>query len=305
MTLQPSGNRPWLGPRKLLSSQSERLPEEFRELYLATLRDIDDVRAKRRNSVVQAFEGLWEPALNQLNLPQAQRLNALNELIEMHILYRCLRSSLDRAPQLAAVRRDIEAIRNKITKAYEKLRRLSDFSEFLMKEQELLARSRGGTARVRRRIDDALLSRLFEIRARDALAGSLSNFDHLIQSVWGREIPKRRGQPQKYSKDFLILRCARIYERYCLNGRAVIRKYPDHSDDPPESYDRGPFYRFVLNAISTVEVTFRPAAFGMEKSIVDMLRVRKKHPDVDLLVHPNSSTDNLVKFAGLIESKKK
>jgi hypothetical protein len=79
--------------------------------------------------------------------------------------------------------------------------------------------------------------------------------------------------------------------------------YREHPDIGPEAFDWGPFYRFVLTAFSTVEVSFRPAAYGLEKSIRQMLRIRNRHPDVDLLINRTSTPDDLVAFVRLSESK--
>lgn len=294
---------PWLNPRRLL--RSERPPERFEELYEATLRDIDETRTKRRNSVIQSFEFLWSPALEQLNVAGNVRTSALNDLIDAHILYRCLTSSLDRAPQLATVRSDIESVRNKLRQAFEKLQALSSFKE-LEAAEEAFSTERGvGTQRTRKRIDDALLSRLFEIRSRDTLNRSLEQIDSLLESVWGRDVELRRGHPRKYSKDFLILRCARIYERYCPGSRASARRYREHPDIEPKNYDRGAFYKFLVTAFSTVDVSFEETDFGFEKDVLKMLRVRKKAPDADLLVKRTSTPDDLVAFARLSESKSK
>src|SRR4051812_47384620 len=95
-----SWEKPWLTPRRLL--RSERLPEGFEELYLATFRDLDNARGSRRNAPVASFELIWSPALDRLGLGKGkERSLALDDLIDAHILYRCLTSSLDRAPQLS------------------------------------------------------------------------------------------------------------------------------------------------------------------------------------------------------------
>jgi hypothetical protein len=300
--MAPDSNweQPWLNPREQLRSQSERLPEGFRELYEATLRALDEARLQRRSNPLQTFELVWAPALDQLNLEEDRRALALNDLIDAHILYRCLRSSLDRAPQLAAVRSDIKSVRKALFHAYEKLQELSTFKEMQAAEEDFDIRYRRGTTRVRRRIDDALLSRLFEIRARDALSGSLRNFDYLLESVAAVGIEGSRGQPRKYSKDFLILRCARIFERYRPDDVTRIRRYESSSTGPK---DRGPFFKFALTAYSIVE--HRAAESGFEKSARDMLRIRTRHPDVDLRISKNARSDDLIAFVQLSESKRK
>jgi hypothetical protein len=269
------------------------------------LRDIDDARAKRHNSMALSFETVWGPALDQLNVASPRRTAALNDVIDAHILYRCLRSSLDRAPQLESVRRDIESVRTKLQQAYEKLQALSSFKELEAADEDFNRRYRKGTTEVRRRIDDALLSRLFEVRSRSALGGSLREIDALLESVWAKGVERKRGQPRKYSKDFLILRCARIFERYSSGRSARIRVYREHPVVGPEAFDRGVFYKFVLTAFSVVVIDFKPTAFGLEKSVLQMLRVLKKTPDVDMLVKRTSTPVDLVEFARLSESKGK
>lgn len=303
--MRPDRNweQPWLNDRKLLR-RSERLPDQFEDLYEATLTDIDESRSTRRNSVVQSFEILWTRVLDQLAVSGDVRTSALNDLIDTHILYRCLRSSLDRTPQLAAVRRDMDLVRRNLREAFAKLSALSSFKELELAEEQFQRQYRGGTTNVRQKIDDAMLSRLFEIRSRAALRTSIRQLDELLESVWGRNVGVQRGQPRKYSKDFLILRCARHFEQYRAGTPAKIRSYPDHSDLSPRDFDRGPFYTFVVTVFSTVEASFQQAAFGLEKSIRDILRVRKHDPDVDLLIRRTSSPDDLVAFARLSESKR-
>lgn len=303
MESERNWKHPWLNPRRLL--RSDRLPQGFEELYDAALRDIDETRAKRRNSVVASFETLWAPVLEQLSVSGDERASALNDVIDTHILYRCLRSSLDRAPQLDAVRRDIESVQTKLREAFNKLRALSSFKELAVAEEEFHRQHGGTSRRTRQRIDDALLSRLFEIRSRDALGQSLGQINVLLDSVWAKKVQRHRGQPRKYSKDFLILRSARIFERYRPDDRAAIRPYREHPDIGPRDYDRGRFYRFVLTGFSIVETSFQPAAFGLEKSIMEMLRIRKRNPDVDLLITKRSTPDDLVAFARFSESKRK
>jgi hypothetical protein len=296
--------QPWLNARKLLR-RSERIPHQFGDLYEAALSDIDEGRSTRRNSVIQSFEILWTPILDQLATSGDARASALNDLIDTHILYRCLRSSLDRTPPLAAVRRDMDSIRRNLRGAFEKLSALSSFKELELAEEQFQRQQGGGTTRdVRQRVDDAMLSRLFEIRSRAALSISIRQMDELLESVWGRSVGVQRGQPRKYSKDFLILRCARLFERHRSGTRAKIRAYPDHSSLKPREFDRGPFYTFVVTVFSTVETSFQPATFGLEKSIREMLRVRKRNPDADLLVRRTSTPDDLVAFVRLSESKR-
>ena len=304
--MRPDRNweQPWLNERKLLR-RSERLPDRFEDLYEAALTDIDEGRKTRRNSVVQSFEILWTRVLDQLVVSGDARTLALNDLIDTHILYRCLRSSLDRTPQLAAVRRDIDLIRRNLGEAFAKLSALSSFKELELAEEHFQREYRRGTTIVRQKIDDAMMSRLFEIRSRAALRTSIGQLDELLESVWGMNVGVQRGQPRKYSKDFLILRCARHFEQYRAGTPAKVRAYPDHFDLDPRDFDRGSFYTFVTTVFSTVEVSFRRAAFGLEKSIRDMLRVRKHNPDVDLLIRRTSTPDDLVAFVRLSESKRK
>ena len=298
----PNPEQLWLNARKQLR-RSERLPHHFEELYRAVLSDIDEGRSQRRNSVLHSFELLWSPALDQLAAGSEDRASALNDLIDTHILYRCLRSSLDRAPQLMAVRRDMDLIRKHLRNAFEKLSSLSSFKELELAEQRFRKYSRGTTSRDVQRVDDAMLSRIFEIRARAVLRDSLSEMDELLGSVWGRSVGVQRGQPRKYSKDFLILRSARLFERYVVGSHAKIRAFPNHSNLNPREFDRGPFYAFLITAFSIVEPTFQQAAFGLEKSIKTLLRVRKHSPDADLLVRRTSTPDDLAAFVRLSESK--
>lgn len=294
--------QPWLSPRRLL--RSERVPESFEELYDSTLLAMDTSRVGRRDSVVRAFELLWSPTIDQLTVDSPQREAVLNELIDAHILYRALRSSLDRTPQLESVRRDIESVRSTLERVYEKLRSLSTFQELEQAERASWALRGGTTTRFHRKIDDALLSRMFELRSQAALGNGLAALDWLLESVWGKNIAPRRGQPRKYSKDFLILRLARIFNAHKPDDRLSVRRYREHPNISPENHDRGHFYRFVLTAFSIVEVSFRPATFGLEKSIQDMLRLRRRQPAADLLVRRSSTIQDLAKFAELTESKR-
>lgn len=302
-TRDPS--RPWLDPRNLLRN-SGRLPDQFSDLYDATLLDIDRARTARRASVARSFEMIWTPALDKLTAIRETRSRALDDLIDTHILYRCLRSSLDRTPSFTAMRQDMELIRDRLLKAFKKLSELPSFKDLEESEHVAQMKHWGGTTDIRRRVDDALLSRLFEIRARSALSASINSIEELLGSVWGKKIRTHRGQPRKYSKDFLLLKCARIFEKYRSGATAKMRAFPNHSHLSPLEFDRGPFYTFAFIVASTLEPSMNQTVnFGLEKSIRDIFRIRRLNPDVDLLVRRSSTPDDLVEFVRLSESKKR
>ena len=308
-----SGTAPpyeWLIPGR--SFRAPLLPESFSELYRATSWSILDGRGASQEAKIQSFKNEWRETLNVLDVHEERREDALHELIEAHILYRCLRSSVDRAPQLDVVRNDIRAIHDRLETALTKLNKieestsgLSGRDEALLRQIELGQHSTGGGRQ--RKIDDAVLSRLFEIKTRQFLGQVRFSMERMIRPFLGITVPRKRGQPRKYSKDFLILRCARIFEKFDSQKRPLkVKRYNISRNKSPSDFDHGPFYNFTHMVILVVDKTalFGSTHYGLEKSIQDMLRVRTDNPHIDQLVHKRSSPTDLLNFVELSESKK-
>jgi hypothetical protein len=193
-------------------------------------------------------------------------------------------------------------VRSKAEQVFGELQALDTYTEFERNEHEADARQ-PRSIKVRKKIDEALLSRMFELRARNALHGCIGSLDTVLKSVWAVRIENQRGQPRKYSKDFLVLRLSRIYERYTVR-RASVRLYRERSDVAPREHDRGPFFEFVLTAIRTLEPSYPNSSYGLEKEISRMLRLRKQYPEVDLLIQRFANPDDLAEFCRLTQSKR-
>lgn len=295
----------WLKPRAIY--RPDDIPDSFAGIYRATSWSILDGRGTSQDERIQSLKNEWNEVLAALDT--SKRDEALYELIEANILYRCLRASIDRAPQLSVIRNDIGAIRRRLEAALIKLNKIEEVTSGQVGRGEALLRQiengLSGTTGRKRKIDEAVLSRLFEIRTHQFLGNMRFNLERFIAPFGGINIPRKRGKPRKYSKDFLILRCAQIFEEFHSGRhRAALRRYKSRQATSPDDFDRGPFYEFCHMIFLVVDKSAinRSATYGLEKSVQDMLKIRRESPGVDELVHWNSSAEELEQFALLTES---
>jgi len=171
-------------------------------------------------------------------------------------------STLDRAPQFDVVRSDLLSIKRHLETAERSLDRI----ERALASEDAIGKYDAAYARefvtpLETRaaplvFGDLILSRQFELKARQFVEISLRQLEHLLQPLEFIGSTKRRGHPRIYSKTFLILRCARIFEMFDTNRRAAEVNQTNEAKRSRKgrlapAYIKGlvPFVRKVITAI--------------------------------------------------------
>jgi hypothetical protein len=151
-----------------------------------------------------------------------------------------------------------------------------------------------------------VLSRQFEFKARQFVGSSLRRLDRLLGEVPAPQGSRRRGQPNKYSKQFLILRCARIFETFDTAGRKAKANQINEakrlrSGVLAPAYPDGfvPFVREVIKAIDPKKEN--SPTHGLAKTIRKAFRIREAFPNADEFVTNAMTPDHLLKFMDICE----
>ena len=299
------------------------LPSDFNALYAAASQDFHEWAAVDGNSSSQEamqrwLHNQWKEVLAALGVEEERGADAQAELIEAAILYRCLRSSVDRAPKFDAIRSDLLDMEQRIDSALQGLDKI-EAGGWSGRQERLGRYSDGAYSRefmsaigVRSAplvIDNTVLSRLFEIKSRQFLETTKRRIERLLAPTSSLDVITGPGGRWKYSKDFLILRCARIYEKYGSHKRraGVTGKKASKSRSQLEPIYVTTFVAFVRNVLEIVapDTLASKAPHGLGKTVRDALTFRKAHPTMDCLVHPGSTIDQLLQFIAICEKRPK
>lgn len=312
-----------LGSSRPEKARAIGLSGDFSSLYAAVYNAMHEEDGEASGSSAEfgaASERRFGEALESLRLTDSDtREDALGELIDASVLYWCLRGSLDRPQKVSVVKRRLDKLRSLLVAGITQLDALEEkpASSKGKRPSRRGASGRRGDIdvsyerdfitehdiRYRAVINDGIVrSRLFELQARQFLKLTLRRLDALLRPVTGLTVSVTRGQPRKYSKDFLLLRCLRLYRRYGRKGGITRRKEGRKEWTRGQTYD-GPLVNFIKAVICAVDPSVNlTAKYGLGKSIEDARRLMARHPHVDELVRQNSSDDELLKFMSRCET---
>jgi hypothetical protein len=261
-------------------------------------------------------ERRFRKALDKLEpLQPKAREDALADLVTASMLYWCLRGSLDRTQKFTAIRDDLRILRDRLARG---VSRLDEAEEKLVRKG---GKKAGGEASHQTNrgdidvsyerdfldewdirtsplvVDGVVRSRLFELKVRQFLRTTLRRLDAVLAPANGLNVRTARGQPRKYSKDFLLLRSIGIFRKYGQQSGVTRWKESNkkRASGPAYSGALVDFVKLVLGAVDpTVDLG---AKFGIGKSIEEANRLMKRVPNVDKLVRQNSSDRELLRFA--------
>ncbi len=296
------------------------LPADFGAVHLAISGELHEWAAVDGNSasqeaMVRFLERQWKNALDALGIEdEGTRDEAHSELVSCHILYRCLTRTLDQAPKFETVRSNLLAIKRDLEATVESLDKI---------ENALATEDAGGkydAAYARELTDplgvrsaplilgDVILSRQFELYARQFVETSLRRLERLLSPLANIGNTKRRGQPRKYSKTFLILRCARIFEMFDSARRIAMVNQTNEARRARRgrlapAYESGfvPFIQTVLKAIEPDAAVDAPFALG--RTVRSALSIRGSYPSADQLISGGSTSEALLAFMEICEGK--
>ena len=297
------------------SARPVNLPSDFNALYAAASQDFHEWAAVDGNSSSQEamqrwLHDHWKEVLTALGVEEERGADAQAELIEAELLYRCLRSSVDRAPMFDAIRSDLLDMEQRIDAALQALdeeeaggwsgrqERIGPYSDGAYSREFMSAI---GVLSAPLVIDGAVLSRLFEIKARQLLEATKRRIERLLAPTSNLDVmpSTRSGRRWKYSKDFLILRCACIYEKYGSHKRraGVTGKKASKSRSRLEPIYVTTFVAFVRKVLEVVDPeASSDSPNGLGKTVREALALRKVDSEVDCLVHSGSTFDELQRF---------
>lgn len=297
-------------------SRAISLSANFSSLYAAIFNAMHEESGEAGGSsweFQKEAEWRFQKALGALEPLQSDaREDALDDLVTASILYWCLRGSLDRPQKFTVTRDDLRCLREEMEKGLERLNEVEDkprrkgiktesgrgkldvaYERDFMNEWDIR------TAPVV--ADQVVRSRLFELKARQFLRVALRRLDALLGPVDDLNVTIARGQPRKYSKDFLLLRCFRLFEKY---GRQEgVTRWKESNQKEKEPAYGGALVNFVKHVLGAVDPTLDlKSKYSLGKSLEEARRLFKRVPDADALVRQNSSARDLLRFANLCES---
>jgi hypothetical protein len=116
-----------------------------------------------------------------------------------------------------------------------------------------------------------------------------------------------RGQPRKYSKTFLIFRCARIFEKFDMAGRrAVVNQINEatrvRKGKLAPAYTTG-FVPFVQQVIEAIDPGATRSPHSLGKTVLAALKLRKAYPDADEFISNGHTAEHLVNFMKICEGE--
>jgi hypothetical protein len=309
-------------PATKMEARAISLSADLRSIYVAVCNAMFEEAGGNSEDFQQASKWQFREALDALGLCESEeRENALNDLTEAAALYWCLKGSLDRTPKFTILRDNLRTLRTHIEQL---LSNLDQFEKKSVKTKQRedgsagarkqMMRSQFKVADERQFIDELYIrtaplvagqvvrARLFELKTRQYLTISLRRLEALLAPIDNLNIKNTRGQPRKYSKDFLLLRCLRLFQKYGHHEGVTRWKESNRKRVEDPAYG-GPLVGFVRHVLGAVDTTVNLGAkFGLGKSIEETRRLLTRVSDVDELVRQDSSDEELLRFSGHCES---
>jgi hypothetical protein len=259
----------------------------------------------------RTFDWQWRGVIAFLGIVDDDEVHDVQQALgELHARYRALTLTVDRVPNLQKIK--------------EKLQR---FSDALGTTRDVLDNTEAETktdaiGRFNLRDDigfqtafeirtspivykQVLLSRQFELKVRQFVDLTERRLSHLLAAMDAVRDRNSKGRPRKYSKTFLILRAATIFETHDEHERKVSVNQTNEARRQRKgkyasAYDKGfvPFVRLVVSAIDGPASASR--TFGLGKTVQQVLKLRKTRGDADELVM-EGKTEKLVEFVRLCD----
>jgi hypothetical protein len=297
-----------------------------------------DGQTATQEALGRTVDAHWRKAVGLLDIgDEERRAEVVDELLGTHLDYCCLTLTIDRGPMFEKIRTPLLSIRKKL-EAIERMfeRREADYSDrigrvvsnFIRVHHPRSAANQGAKQRrigenVAKEIIELMeqseirnapvigggriLSRQFDLKARQCVRLTRRRLDRLLGPVETFVTSNRKGKPNKYSKQFLILRCARIFEVFDEAGRKakvsqISEAKRQRLGNLAHAYPTG-FVPFVGEVLKAIDPEQLGSAHSLGKTIRKTLKVRIAHPSADEFVTNASSLVDLLNFMKICEGQ--